>query len=222
MTNKIILSLLICVVLCKTAYAQDDLEYFITANANLYVPFNSEKGMFPILGYDSESTPKVLIGGFGVGFSAWKKWKTKTSLKAQANISRSVYWESFVFRNEVAQITGEGHASSADYTFGITGTVHYQVTPAFSIGTGVGLQTMIVSHMFYRGEWYVESRYIGRNQYYKTFMPTLPVEMSWKLKKLFVNVRYEHGLLNRLKKDLAEYKTDKYGLIFFELGFKVK
>ena len=24
------------------------------------------------------------------------------------------------------------------------------------------------------------------------------------------------------KKDLAEYKRDKYGLIFFELGFKVK
>ena len=45
-------------------------------------------------------------------------------------------------------------------------------------------------------------------------------ENLWKLKKLFVYVRYEHALLNRLKKkDLAEYKTDKYGLIIFELGF---
>ena len=201
MTGKIFLLLLVCVVFCKAAYTQDQVEYFVTGNGNLYVPFNSEKGMYPILGYDSETKPKVLIGGFGAGFSAWKKFKTKASFKAQANISRSVYWESLVFKNDIAAVTGVGHASSTDYTLGITGTVHYHFTPAFSVGTGIGLQTMLSSFMFFRGEWYVsESRYIGRNQYYKTFMPTLPIEMSWRLKKLFVNLRYEHGMLNRLKK----------------------
>jgi hypothetical protein len=119
-------------------------------------------------------------------------------------------------------MTGGGYATSADYTLGITGTAHYHLAPALSLGTGFGVRAMFISYMFVRSEWYGESRYVGRNQYYKTFMPMLPIEMSWRFKKLFVNLRYEHGLLNRLKKDLAEYKSDKYGLVFFEVGFKVK
>jgi hypothetical protein len=214
------------VLFCLSIQAQDSIEYFITGNGNLYLPFSSGKGMYPILGYDKEVRPKFLIGGFGIGFSGWKKIGSKTSIKGQANISRSVYWESAVLSigPNPSQVIGETALSSADYTFGLTGTIHYHLSPMLSVGTGFGLQALIGSYMYFRAEAdiYNSSRYLGRNQYYKRVMPTIPVELSAKFRKMFVNLRYEHGLLDRLKKDLAEYQSDRYGLLFFEVGFKVK
>jgi hypothetical protein len=83
---------------------------------------------------------------------------------------------------------------------------------------------MIVSAFYFRHGSLPDNtdRLIGYNNYYKRLMPMLPLELSLKFEKLFVNLRYEHGLLNRLKKDLSEYKEDKYGLLFFELGFCMK
>ena len=202
--------------------AQEAVEYFVSGNANLYLPFNSEKGMFPILGYDKETKPKVLIGGFGVGFAAAKRLNDRTSLKGQVNISRSVYWESFVFTNNVAAVTGQTDATSTDYTLGLLGTFHFHLSPAFSMGTGIGTQVLMASYLNLRDDALEVSGYIGRNRFYKPVMPTIPIELTWRFKKMFANLRYEHGLLDRFKNDLAEDKTDKYGLLFFEFGIKVK
>jgi hypothetical protein len=176
------------------------------------------------LGYDKETKPKVLLGGFGVGFSAWKKLKSKTSLKWQGNFSRSVYWEALQFTDPNNTPLGDASASSTDYSLGLTGTVHYNLSKVFSVGSGIGIQTMIVSAFYFRHGSLPDNtdRLIGYNNYYKRLMPMLPLELSLKFEKLFVNLRYEHGLLNRLKKDLSEYKEDKYGLLFFELGFCMK
>ena len=222
MTAKFGLPLLIFFLFSYSLQAQEAVEYFVSGNANLYLPFNSEKGMFPILGYDKETKPKVLIGGFGVGFAALKNIKKRTSLKGQINISRSVYWESFIFTNNVAAVTGQTDATSTDYTLGLLGTFHFHLSPAFSMGTGIGTQVMMVSYLNLREDALEVSEYIGRNRFYKPVMPTLPIELTWRFKKMFANLRYEHALLDRFKNDLAEDKTDKYGLLFFELGIKVK
>jgi hypothetical protein len=178
--------------------------------------------MFPILGYDKETKPKVLIGGFGIGFAALKNIKKRTGLKGQVNISRSVYWESFIFTNNIAAVTGQTDATSTDYTLGLLGTFHFHLSPAFSMGTGIGTQVMMVSYLNLREDVMERSEHIGRNRFYKPVMPTIPIELTWRFKKMFANLRYEHGLLDRFKEDLAEDKTDKYGLIFFEFGIKVK
>jgi hypothetical protein len=211
---------------CLSAQAQEPIEYFITGNVNLYVPFNSSKGMYPILGYDKDVSPKVLLGGFGVGFSGLKKLGSQIAIKGQANISRSVYWESALLNigPGQSQVIGIIPLSSTDYNFGLTGTIHYHLSPIFSAGTGLGAQVLIGSYMHIRAKSSIQNwdRYVGRNQYYKRVMPTLPVEVSARFRKMFITLRYEHGLLNRLKKNLAEYKTDRYGLVFVEVGFKVR
>jgi hypothetical protein len=223
MKAKFGLPLLIFFVLSYALQAQKPVEYFVSGNANLYLPFSSEKGMFPILGYDKDTKPKVLIGGFGAGFAALKNIKKRTSLKGQINLSRSVYWESFVFTNNVAAVTGQTDATSTDYTLGLLGTFHLHLSPAFSMGTGIGTQVLIASYLNLREDALDDgSVYIGRNRFYKPVMPTIPIELTWRFKKMFVNLRYEHGLLDRFKNDLAEDKTDKYGLLFFEFGIKVK
>jgi hypothetical protein len=206
--------------------AQEQFEYFISINGNLYVPRNSEKGIYPVVGYDKEVKPKVLIGGFGVGVAGFKKIMPKLILKVQANLSRSVYWETFIYTNGPNQsdIIGVGSASSTDYTLGLTATPHYQISKLFSVGTGIGVQTMLISALYIRDNFPNTDfeRFVGYNRFYKTFMPVVPIEFSINLNKMLVNVRYEHGLLNRFKKDIAEYKNDRYGLLFFEVGYRIR
>lgn len=223
-----VFSVLFSLFLCTSylLHAQEEFEYFISLNGNLYVSRNSEKGMYPILGYDKEVKPKLLIGGFGLGIAAFKKVMPKLTLKAQANLSRSVYWESFVYTNGPLQsdIIGVGSASSTDYTLGITATPHYQLNKMFSVGTGIGVQALLISALYTRDNFpnVDHERFVGYNRFYKTFMPVVPIEFSLKINKVLVNVRYEHGLLNRLKKDIAEYKNDRYGLLFFEVGYRIR
>lgn len=175
-----------------------------------------------------KSIPNYWFGGFGVGFSAWKQIKGKTSIKVQGNISRSVYWETGeVLRTgpNPFDITGDIMLSSTDYTFGVTGTIHYSLSPTFSVGAGLGSQILLGSYLYLRSDmssFNDSGRNVGRNRYYKAAMPTVPIEVSAKIRKVLFNIRYEHALLNRLKKDLAEYKSDRYSLLFFEIGFKIR
>jgi hypothetical protein len=53
-------------------------------------------------------------------------------------------------------------------------------------------------------------------------MPILPIEMSLKINKVLLNLRYEYSLLNKIKGDLADYKTERYGIVSLEIGYKIK
>src|SRR5262245_60389157 len=75
------------------AFSQDELRFFLPVNGNLYMPYGSGKQTYPIIGYDKDADPKILLGGFGIGFSVVKEWKEKFFLKAQANTSRHAYWD---------------------------------------------------------------------------------------------------------------------------------
>jgi hypothetical protein len=73
-------------------HAQDNgIEYFVTTNANLHIPFaDGDKGAYPILWYDKKSDPKLQIGGFGVGFTAIKPYRENSLLKPRP-ISRDTF-----------------------------------------------------------------------------------------------------------------------------------
>lgn len=180
--------------------------------------------MFPILGYDKELTPKILLGGFGLGFSAWKTASEKISIRAQVNIFRSAYWQKYLFRDGplLSDVTGEASVSTVDYTLGVTGVLHYNVSKVFSIGSGVGLQALLFSNSYLRQDLLVgNDRNLGQNRYYKPLMPTFPLETSLRFEKWAITMRYEHALLNRYKKDLAKFKKENYGFLFFEIGVKI-
>lgn len=196
-------------------------EYFITLNGNQYLPIqNPEKGRYPVLWYDKETDPKLLIGGFGAGVSAFRPLKEKVSLKAQANLSKQTYWgEPVRLVDEVSLPTGDFLAGSSDYAVGITALAHYFFKEKLSVGTGLGGQILLVS--LSRVPEFRDEIPVVRNRYYRPFMPVLPVELSFKSQKHLFNIRYEHGLLNRYKRDLGAYKKDRFGLLSFEVGFKV-
>jgi hypothetical protein len=204
---------------CQLANA----EYYLTVNGNLYLPFkNPQKGIYPILGYDKGTDAKVLIGGWGAGIAACQPIKRKLNLKGEVNLSKHTYWdEPVTFSNESGSALGPFVAGSSDYAIGITATAQYFFTNKLAIGTGVGSQLLLVS-LSRLPKIYDSEKLIAVNRYYKPIMPTWPVELSYKLQKKLFNVRYEHGLVNRLKGDLKRVKNDRYGLLSFEVGFKIK
>jgi hypothetical protein len=98
-------------------HAQDNgIEYFVTTNANLHIPFaDGDKGAYPILWYDKKSDPKLQIGGFGVGFTAIKPYRENSFIKAQANLSRHVYWDD-TFEARGLQNQQEGSYATSSVT----------------------------------------------------------------------------------------------------------
>ena len=198
-------------------------EYYITINGNLYVPINNpEKGMYPIFGYDKETDSKILIGGLGFGISGIKSVQPKINLKGQANLSKHTYWnKALEFTNATGSPIGAFVSGSSDYTLGITVTAHYFLSNKISVGTGLGTQIMLIS-LSRMPEINDVKKSLAVNRFYQPVIPTLPVELSGKFQKKIITIRYEHGLINRYKGELKNYQKDKFGLLTFELGFKIK
>ena len=200
-------------------------RYFITPNVNLYIPRNSDKQVYPILGYNKNAKPKVLIGGFGVGVLAMKSLKQNVSLRAQANISKHAYWdEAFELRDANNTPLGDFIFGSSDFAVGLTGQIHYHMTERISIGTGIGVQmfTTTLSRLPELEGGTLSGEGIGISRYYKPFLPMIPLELSLATERRVYNIRYEHGLSNRYKRALAEFKNESFGLLYFEMGFKIR
>lgn len=211
-----------------SAIGQDDTEIFLSAGVNLYLPrAGSAKSVYPILGYNKNTSPKILLGGVSTGISIWKPLGKDLNLKTYVHISKQTYWdEPIEIRNAVGTYFGPYQSGSSDYIFGLGGTLHYTLVDHLSIGTGVGFQALLFSLAripeidIANGEHGKTA--IVTNRYYKRVLPMLPLELSYKLKRLTFGVRYDIGLLNRLKGDLGKSKKDKFDLITFETAFKLR
>ena len=204
------------------AFSQDDLQFFISLNGNLYMPINSQRLTYPILGYDKDADPKVLVGGFGVGFSAVKEWKERLLIKGQANFSRHAYWDEplevkDVNNNPLGMYIGK----SVDYVLGTTATIQFRPSEKIGLGAGLGGDFMLLSVYDFSGFAGADAQKT-RNKNYKFFTPVLPLEVSFYLNKILINIRYEQGLVNRYKKPLADYEKENYGLLVFEFGYRLR
>ena len=62
---------------------------------------------------------------------------------------------------------------------------------------------------------------VGVTRYYKKVQPFIPLELSYNRPKTRYTLSYEQGLLNSLQGDLGKYKTDRYSMLVFEVGFGV-
>jgi len=221
----VIFCLLIILVSRESFSQKKPAEWYVTANGNLYMPVGTRtKGTYPILGYDKTTSPKILLGGIGIGAAMLKPLSKDLKFKAQANFSKHTYWdEPVMMKDYVASSIGYFQSGSSDYGLGIAGMIHYFPVEAFSIGAGISAQINVISFSRTPG------MYIGAeidpgfvvNRYYKTVLPMIPVELSYKLKKVLFNVRYEAALMNRIKGDLADFRSDKFSLLTFELGFQI-
>lgn len=222
------ITLIICLFLLAggSVSAQAPMERYITFNTNLFVPIGSDKSMYPIIGYNKEVDPKLLVGGFGAGFAISKSLKEDLKWKAQANLSRHTYWdESLELRDAGNVPLGPFAYSSVDYCATLMGTAELSLNKRFSVGAGLGAKILLVSFSRLpdrKNSSFNGKKSLAENAMYKTIIPVIPLELSYKMKRNQIVLRYEQGLMNRYKRDLAEYKKDRFGIISFEYGWRIK
>jgi len=223
------ISLLIALLLvCLTASAQESTtEWFLNANVNAYIPGGkSAKSVFPVLGYNRNTSPKLLLGGVGAGAFLWRPVSEDLHLKVYGTISKLSYWDDpVIITNGVGAYSGTLQNWSSDYVLGIGGIIHYNLANRLLVGAGLGTQTFLISlsrmpEMYGYGNPAEPS--IAINRYYKRILPVVPFEIAYKMEKMLINLRYDLGLLNCLKGELGKNKSEKFGVITLEVGFKLK
>jgi hypothetical protein len=181
-------------------------EWYLNLNINRYIP-----------------TEKWQESGMGIGFGGKMimPLKKKFILKNSADILLNTYSDgAFNATDNLGQSLGSVGNTTGDLSIGLISTIHYSFHKNFSVGTGLGLRTLLGSATAYTG--IAQYQNTSTNDYYKRFMPVLPIEMSLKIDKILLNLRYEYSLLNKIKGDLADYKTERYGIVSLEVGYKIK
>ena len=219
---KLSLFFFIFLAISLPAFSQDkSLDIYVVANANLYLPGSaSEKEVYPIVGYNKATEPKVLIGGFGIGALAFKTINEKLKVKGQLNLSKLTYWDA-------PQILTDGSGypvddyfyGTSDYILGLNATMHYIITEKFRIGTGLGAQVLLSSKSKAPDIQNTGSHALFSNGYYQPIMPVVPLEASYLINRLLLSIRYEQALLNKLRGELKDYKDERFGVLYFEIGF---
>jgi hypothetical protein len=218
------LVVLSAMVIFSNASAQEKrYRQFIMVNANTYLPLGSDKERYPIVGYNKDYDPKLLIGGLGLGISTIVDYKTSYKIKVQANAQRRVYWEEEIhYRDDQNRDMGTFRSGSADLVLNLMGTFHKKISDKFSIGTGLAADAMMMSASRkpdFNGN--DRDKMLSLNRHYKRIMPVLPLELSMEFKKILLNLRYDIGLLNKFRSDLAKHKKDYYSVLSFEAGFRI-
>ncbi|MGC3948284.1 MAG: hypothetical protein QM762_27885 [Chryseolinea sp.] len=215
------LTIAYCLLQPALLFAQEELQMYITANGNYYLPRNSGKQSYPILAFDSDADPKLFVGGMGLGFMVAKDLNKSFLWRAQVNTSRRAYWNDAMVITDIKGTTlGTAVCKGVDVVTGLTGTIHYKIGKSLSLGTGVGVDVLIYSYTKLP-ETFIDNEAV-QNKYYRPLIPLIPLELSVPIKRVLLNIRYQHALINRLKSSIAEYEKDTYSALFIEVGYRLR
>ncbi|MCF0074442.1 hypothetical protein LZD49_28415 [Dyadobacter sp. CY261] len=226
MTGRVILWASALLLAFHTNAQKASSEWFLNANINIHIPGSgSQKSVYPVLGYNKNSTPKFLLGGVGTGAFLLQRLSSDLHLKVHGYLSKISYWDDPIeLKGVVGETTGIYQAGGSDYITGINGLVHYHLVDRLSLGAGVGAQILLASFsrtpdIYGYGE-PTEKTFIT-NHYYKTVLPVVPLELSYRFPKMVINLRYDIGPFNRIRGELAQAKNERYDVLSLEVGFKL-
>jgi len=229
MRSILLLSFLL-VTVCS--FAQDSKsekpDYRVTVGVNFRNPNNkSLKEIYPFLHFKKNSAQQTALGGITVGLSRFFPVRNKIDVKTSLNASRQVYWnDPFQFNKgpNPQDKLGIVTTKSVEYYLSGSGIVHFNFG-RFSPGLGLGFEGLIVSTRKFPKNGIIAGTGGNlkdyRNREYKFVMPVVPVEVSWKGDLMLYNLRYEAGLLNRFRKDLADSGNNFYGVLSLEVGIRI-
>lgn len=195
----------------RTSFAQNERPtWYANVNLNTYLPSQSVKG----------AAFGVGNLGLGLGASRVQPIKNNLFLKYQGNVSFNSYTDHVAsFTNPSGQSLGGTLPSTVDFVLNLTTIVNYSLGKNFSLGTGFGFRTLLHSASKYdTSPFKIETV----NAHYKRIMPVLPIEMSLKINKVMLNMRYEYSILNKVRGDLSDFVTERYGIVSLEVGYKIK
>jgi hypothetical protein len=197
--------------------AQDNTNYYVTVNSNLLVPSaNSSRYTYPIIGYNKELDNSNMIGGFGLGFTMDKPINDKLNFKPYVHVSRIRYWDE---AGRFGSFTDTYFSVGTSTVIGLGGLLQVEVPGELKIGTGLSSQILVKSKT---EAVYSDFELNSEVKSYKRLLLTIPIEMQLSKRKMQYAIRYEHSLMNAYNKNLKDYLNDRYGVLFFTVGYKLK
>jgi hypothetical protein len=225
MRIRYIFSVISCLLASEVMQAQNA-DFRITLGGNLRLPGNVSQGMFPIIGFDKDLDKKLLVGGFNGGVSASISLAPHWDLKSSWNLSRQVYWREPMYFTKgpgPSDYLGYINPKTIEYYSSLSGIVHFVPKKKFSIGAGLGFQLLLASFIKVPSPKKAGTIITGalKSSEYKPLLPIVPIEFSWKEERFIYNIRYEAGLLNRYRGDVADYGKNIFHALYFEVGLKI-
>ena len=216
-----------CIMMSFGGFGQNIHKFYIHVGTNLTLPSDeSSRSTFPIIAYNDEFKPSLLLGGFNAGITYNKHLSDKKYISAVISLARHSSWEeAFPFTDNQGLLYGFNKYNKVDYVLKVLPIFTYALTPRLTLGIGFGGNISIISisalpdvQLFgidRKGE-------IAINKYNRLFNPLLPVEIRYHLKKIYFGARFEYGPFNTNRSDIKEMLKSKNNYVCFELGFKLK
>lgn len=223
---KVVVTFL-CLFISFTCFSQHIHKFYIHVGANLTLPSDqSSRATFPIIAYNDDFKPSLLLGGFNAGFTYNKHLSGKKYISAIISLARHSSWEeAFPFTDNQGLLYGFNKYNKVDYVLKVLPTFTYALTPRLTLGIGLGGNISIISisalpevQLFgidREGE-------IAINKYNRLFNPLLPVEVRYHLNKIYIGARFEYGPFNTNRSDLGKNLKSTNNYACFEVGFKLK
>lgn len=198
-------------------------RWAVHLNLNEYYPlFAEEKGYYPMLWYSGTEGRGLLLGGFGGGVSWTRPLKGGWSLKAQADLRRSRYYdEPVLFVDEAGQSLGAYIGVTTNLNLNAFCVPAYQMGKRWRIGIGLGLQSTLLSTSDYGeiisfGE---KKKLAFTNQSIQPFVVTLPLEITYLFGRFSLSYRVEAGLTKVSRLPYVSGERFVNGVI--ELGYLI-
>lgn len=201
------------------AFGQEKFEWFVHLNAGIVRPSASDKGIYPLIGYDKDARPKFQLGTIGAGVTGVKPLSEQFDLKVRSGLIRAKYWDTplmFLNGGNVAVAGAATHAT--EWLWSVGGGVNYNLSPGLSVGSGINLHALISSSTRISfGQ--LDERI--RNRFYKTIVPVIPVEMTLTKNRFAVSLQFERSLVNRYRGDLADVKNLHYSTLMMQVAYRI-
>ena len=198
-------------------------RWAVRLQMNEYYPLFAEaKGYYPMLWYSDAEGRGVLLGGFGGGVSYASPLKGNWSLKTQANVSRSRYYEEPVlFTDDNGQSLGARAGITTNLNINAFCMPVCELSRRWQAGIGLGVQSALLSKSDY-GEVILfgeKTKLKFTNQSIQPLVVTLPVEITYLFGRFSLSYRLEAGLTKISRLPFASGERFIAGVI--ELGYRL-
>ncbi|MFN8436255.1 MAG: hypothetical protein U0V72_01355 [Cytophagales bacterium] len=210
----------------NTLLADDQkLSLFITTNTNLFLTSNKNYKVFYPINNDSQNK-KLGIGGFGFGAFVLKPMNKLINIKGYVEVNKQRFKEAPIILSDYSNVSqGVLNVLTSNYNFNLGVLGHLSFSKKFSFGVGVGSNILILSRSKYfdlNNTVNTDGKFVIRNKNFKTFVPTIPLELQYTGKKMSYSIRFEKSLSNYYKNELKEASTFKYSSLYFLVGYRIK
>lgn len=214
---------LLLVFSCKFSIAQN---VYITLGTNWFLPQgkNHYATMHPLNRIQIHPYSFVdanYLGGFQISGIYNKPLKKNVDINLKLSLAKYAFWELLKSTDLSAQPTGIYFGALGNYSVIGSGTLQYKIRNSLSIGAGLGLNIGLIHYLkFTTGP--VGFKY---NNYGKTdgrlLNPLVPIRLQWTPGRFMFGAEYSQALLRHHRTYENTIKGTHYGLIQFDLGYKI-